>query len=462
MAEHLRLLGDLTPSELSGPMEAFLAELRQGGRALLIELIVTTEPARWISAEEQSLYDAAFPAASLPDQEARASIVRRYLRTHALIGLADLTGRYPISAVEAADLLERWSEQGGVVRVSDAGAADLDRWAERENLTEMRRVTVAVRRRESLAVAPEVFADFLVRRQHVHPATMGEGAAFVEVVLEQLQGFPATASMWEKEILPRRIKGYRPAWLDDVLGQGVWLWRAVGITRDDPRIGFFLRDGDARPDMEPAAAKLSADEQKLLEILDRQGASFATDLARVAGIEPSRVRRALYDLTNRGLVTNDRFDPLRAGSQETLRALSEAAASRRAGMTHRVRPRRSISTPPEGRWSRPTAPAGDAESRLMAWAWALVERYGVLSREVVALEPSAPGWAELAPLLSRCEWRGELRRGFFVEGLSGVQYASADAAAELATIASAAADAAPLVLLCTTDPANLYGAGDAP
>ena len=193
MAEHLRLLGDLTPSELSGPMEAFLAELAQAGRALLIELPGTTEPARWISAEEQSLYQSAFPPRRSPDDEARGSIVRRFLRTHALIGLADLTGRYPIPPVEAADLLERWSEEGEVVRVGDPDAPDLDRWAERENLAEMRRVTVAVRRRESLAVAPEVFADFLLRRQHVHPATRGEGPAFVEAVLEQLQGFAAPA-----------------------------------------------------------------------------------------------------------------------------------------------------------------------------------------------------------------------------------------------------------------------------
>ncbi len=171
------------------------------------------------------------------------------------------------------------------------------------------------------------------------------------------------------------------------------------------------------------------------------------------------MRRALGELMNRGLVTNDRFDPLRAGSQAALRALSEASSSRRAGMSVRVRPRRSLSARPEGRWSRLGQTSGDAESRLLAWASVMVERYGVLSREVVALEPSAPPWGELAPLLSRSEWRGELRRGYFVEGLSGVQYASEDAAIELARLASAAADAAPLVLVCTTDPANLYGAG---
>ncbi len=96
--------------------------------------------------------------------------------------------------------------------------------------------------------------------------------------------------------------------------------------------------------------------------------------------------------------------------------------------------------------------------RALAWIGVLLERYGVLTREVVALEPLAPSWGELAPYLSRSEWRGELRRGYFVEGLSGVQYATSDAAIELARLA-AQPDAETPVLLCTTDPANLYGAG---
>jgi ATP-dependent helicase Lhr and Lhr-like helicase len=460
MAEHLRVLGDLTHSELTGPMEAFLAELAQTGRALVIELPGTQEPARWILTEEQSLYDEAFPASSRSDDESRATIVRRYLRTHALIGLSELTARYTIPPVEAADLLERWADEGRVVRVNDPDAPAADRWAERENLAEMRRVTVAVRRRESLAVAPEVFADFLLRRQHVHPATVGDGAGFVEVVLQQLQGFAAPAASWEKDILPRRVKGYRPAWLDDVLNQGSWLWRAAGSPREDPRVAFFLRDFVGLPGADPAAAELSPDEQALLEVLNRQGASFATDLARRSAIEPSRVRKALATLLKFGLVTNDRFDPLRVGSQATLLALAEASSSRRAGQTMRIRPRRSLSPAPEGRWSRLESTGGDAESTLLAWIAVLIDRYGVLAREVVALEPSAPTWAELAPLLSRSEWRGELRRGYFVEGLSGVQYASAEAAGDLAHLAGSAGHGAdPLVLVCSTDPANIYGAG---
>ncbi len=482
MAEYLRLLGDLTVAEVVGPMASFLDELERAGRAGTIELPGTSDPRRWIAAEDVPLYRRAFPGmgqvgwvqptdqtpghpvgythpTEILSEEARAAIIERFLRNHALIGLADLTARYPIEPVEALELLERWAEEGKAVRLGEPDDPDGDRWAGRENLAEMRRVTVAVRRRESLAVAPEVFADFVLRRQYVHPSTRGEGPAFVEAVLEQLQGCGMPARHWESDVLPRRVKDYRPAWLDEVLGRGSWLWRAEGSARGEPRVAFFGRDfaGLTEATIEPG--EVGADEGRVLELLGRMGASFATELARASGIEPSRVRRALLALSGRGLTTNDRFDPMRSGADPTLSALAEASRDRDGGRSLRIRPRRSIAGQAEGRWSRLNPPPADPDARLLAWAGALLDRYGVLSREVVAMEPSSPGWAELAPFMARAEWRGEIRRGYFVEGLSGVQYATEEAAAELARLAAHPEPGSPVVLISTLDPANLYGAG---
>ena len=139
--------------------------------------------------------------------------------------------------------------------------------------------------------------------------------------------------------------------------------------------------------------------------------------------------------------------------------MTEAASDRRGGRSLRIRPRRSIAGQPEGRWSRLGDPANDPEGRLLAWAGCLLERYGVLTREMAALDPSAPSWGELAPILARAEWRGEVRRGYFVEGLSGVQYATEEAAAELARLVGTARAITPVILVSTVDPANLYGAG---
>ncbi len=60
MAEALRTLGDLTPSELAGPMLGFVEDLPGQGRALRIELAGTVEPARFIGDEDRTLYEDAF------------------------------------------------------------------------------------------------------------------------------------------------------------------------------------------------------------------------------------------------------------------------------------------------------------------------------------------------------------------------------------------------------------------
>ena len=142
-------------------------------------------------------------------------------------------------------------------------------------------------------------------------------------------------------------------------------------------------------------------------------------------------------------------------------AAASAAAPPAAGSADPASRRRRASTPARGALVAARPPAGDRpRGAALAWAAALLDRYGVLTRETVALDPWAPPWRDLAPWLARAELRGELRRGYFVEGLSGVQYASAEAADELARLAAAPdAATAPPVLISTLDPANLYGSG---
>ena len=242
MAETLRRLGDLAPSELNGPMRLFVTELEHDGRSRSIILPGTTEPERWISAEEADLYASAFPA-RLPVEPSGAleTVVRRHLQTHALVGLDDLTARDPIGPGLATELLERWADEGTLVRLDPVDGDSEPRWADGRNLAEVRRLSIALRRKESVAVAPEVYADFLLRWQGVHPETRRSGSAAVGLVLEQLRGFAAPADLWESEILPARVSDYRPAWLDDLLSSGDWIWRAEAEGRADPKVAFLTR-----------------------------------------------------------------------------------------------------------------------------------------------------------------------------------------------------------------------------
>ncbi|MGC8640671.1 MAG: Lhr family helicase, partial [Isosphaeraceae bacterium] len=457
MAETLRMLGDLLPSELFGPMERWLDELKEQGRAILCELPGTFEGRLWISAEEAKLYRAAFASPEPGDADALETIVRRHLHTHALVGLAELIRRYPVTPELATEMLERWAESGGVIRLPAAEDNDA-RWADRENLAEVQRQSVAIRRRETVAVPPEVFADFLLHRQHLVQPLALEGTEGLERVLDLLRGLAASASFWETEILPRRLKGYRSTWLDQLLAEGSWFWRAARAGRNEPSVALAPREFVGGWPSEPNEQEPTADAGQVLEILRARGASFATDLARQAGLEPSRLRRALRELMEQGLVTNDRFDPVRPGALAMLDALAEAAEGRLLGRARRAR-RRAQTGRPEGRWSRFESPSDDLETQRLAWIDALLDRYGLLARELLALDPWAPPWAELAPLLARAELRGELRRGYFVEGFGGVQYALEETACQLSRLSGAASSPGDNVLVAALDPANLYGSG---
>ncbi len=451
MAEHLRQVGDLSPSELDGPMAQFLQDLKDQGRAATIELGVKSWPVRWVGTEELELYEKAF-AGSYEDAAAE-SIVRRYLRTHALVGLTELIARYPIGPARATEWLERWAEEGNLVRLDDGTGP---KWADPRNLEEVRRLSVALRRKEIVAVMPEVYADFLTRRLGVHPEARRDGKEGVEQVLDQLQGFAATVETWEAELLPRRVKDFQPRWLDEVLSSGLWIWRAFGGGPGDPRVAFVPRDFAGAWPIDAEMTPLGDEAIAVLAALDRGGASYVIELARSTGLEPSRIYKALDELSRSGQVSNDRLDPLRPASRARRESL--AAASGSSLGRPRLRPRRMTSLQPDGRWSRLVAVVDD-DSSLLAWAEVLLGRYGVLTRETVSLDPWAPAWRDLAPLLARAELRGEVRRGYFVEGFSGVQYATDESAAGLAQRAGSARDRGQPVLISTLDPSNLYGSG---
>ncbi len=168
MAEWLRRFGDLAASELVGPMRAFVQDLEASGQARRITLDGTREPERWILTEDVHLYVTAFSDAILSnpvgggrsgvsplgiqngkldngDDAPNApldAIALRFLQTRALIGLDDLLARYPLDPAEATELLERLAETAGLVRLDPVEDGEV-RYADRRNLDEVRRLSIA-------------------------------------------------------------------------------------------------------------------------------------------------------------------------------------------------------------------------------------------------------------------------------------------------------------------------------
>jgi ATP-dependent Lhr-like helicase len=462
MTEWLRRLGDLTPGELEGPMEAFLHELEADGRAKRVELPGWREPGRWVLAEEEDLYRKAFGGQAEPAaaRAAAETILGRFLETHALVGLADVLARYPFERTWAERQLEEWSRSGRVVAVRVASEPEPLRWSAPANLEQVQRGTLALLRREVVTCPPPQFADYLMHWQGLHPAARRGGAEGLAEVLGRLEGLPLPADLWERTVLPARVPGYQPRWLDEAVARGEWAWACRSEADDGPgQLAFWRREHlfELPPPATPVEGPaLDGAADRLRECLGRRGASFVADLAGETHTPPSAVRGQLWTLLRRGLVTNDHFDVVRKGEQRE----RNGDAAPRAGSRFPAAPRRRARLErPEGRWSLVPWGQPDAEAHAVFRARVLLGRYGIVARELALLDPGMPPWRVLYEVLSRMEMAGEVRRGYFVEGVSGAQFALPEAARLLQESALPSTAAAPVVLVHSLDPANLYGSG---
>jgi ATP-dependent Lhr-like helicase len=411
-----------------------------------------------VLAEEAEVYNRAFgltPATPEQQNAAAETILLRFLDTHALVGLDEVLARYPLETDWARRQLQQWSDSGRAVVVPPATPAEPLLWSAPANLEQVQRSTLALLRREVVTSTPTQFVDFLLRWQGVHPQSRPEG---LPAVLACLEGLPVAAEVWEQAVLPARLPGYQPQWLDEAIATGQWLWvghggdsgaQAVALLQREHLTEMLLPAG-ALPEGPSAATQV-------LECLRTRGALFVPDLASVTGLSPGAVRQALWALVRRGLVTNDRFDVIRKGENATT-AASDGA--RPMGLARSViRGRMRAPLVPEGRWSLVPWGQPDAATQALMQTTRLLQRYGVVARELAAMDPWLLPWRVLYEVLSRMELAGEVRRGYFVESLSGAQFALPEAAQLLQEVAVPSTAGAPCLLLHSQDPANLYGSG---
>src|SRR5262249_4859738 len=154
---------------------------------------------------------------------------------------------------------------------------------------------------------------------------------------------------------------------------------------------------------------------------------------------------------------------VRRGEEKPVEAagVRETASPRRGGrplMRPRGLPTRKA-VPPEGRWSLIPWGQPDPESAAFTQARLLLGSYGIVARELALMTATLLPWRVLYEVFSGLELTGEVRRGYFVEGLSGAQFALPEAARMLQELASPATPQAPAILLNSLDPANVYGVG---
>ncbi len=365
-----------------------------------------------------------------------------------LVMRARLEALGPIVVAEDSEehgILVALESEGGVMRTRLGGVTA---WCDRRLLARIQRYTLDRLRREIEPVTAGQFLRFLARWQRVARGYELQGPQSVLHVAEQLAGFEIPLAAWESHVLPARIEGYQPQWLDDATlsGKLAWgrLWGAALapvartpialVAREDLEVWTELARSTVRPALGPLAVRV-------LEMLVNRGALFSQEIARISGLTAVDVDEGLGELVASGRVTCDSF----AG----LRALLAPTWHRRGAVS-------------SGRWSvlgpSPGGPPRDPEVLAEFVARALLRRTGVLFRRTAARERIGVTWREVARACRRLEARGEIRGGRFVAGFDGEQYALPEAISLLRSMRRAGVshdERTPSV--CAADPLNFTG-----
>jgi ATP-dependent helicase Lhr and Lhr-like helicase len=461
----LRAVGDLTADEAQArcmPIVAagrILSELEKERRAVRMRI---GGEERWIAAEDAGLYRDALgavppgglPAAFLEEvEEPLTRLARRYARTHGPFTTRELSDRY---GVDLAPVLRDLERAGALVRGELRPGGSEREWCDPEVLRRLRRASLATLRKEVEPAEQRALARFLPEWQGVDRAPPGgAGVDRLREMLVPLQGLALAPQVWERDVLPRRVGAYSPAWMDQLCASGELVWVGAGaLGRNSGRVALLFRD-DARWLGQPPlkGERPSAPQHDMIRERLTQGAAFWTDLlADLGEVEPAELQEALWDLAWAGEVTNDAFAPLRAPK------LSVAKSDRQAGRRF-ARRRRPGAPQVQGRWSLTAPLFANAPShgpRMRALSELLLERHGIVTREAVLAEGIPGGFAGLYSELANLETLGTARRGYFVEGLGGAQFALPAAIERLRGLRADEPTGA--LVLAATDPANPYGA----
>ena len=478
VADLLRVLGPLGIADIVGR-----STMDEGGVRSALDALVETRQvipvqvageARWAVVEDAArLRDAlgtplpvGVPQVFLePVEDPLGDLLARYARTHTPFAAAEAARWWGIGTAVATDGLRRLVQSGRVVqgdlRPAESGGGGGDDFCDAEVLRLLRRRSLAALRHEVEPVAPEQLAHFVPTWQGVGGSMTGEDG--VARVVEQLAGVRLPASALESLVLPARVRDYQPGTLDTLIATGEVVWAGHGpLPGDDSWVSLHLADSAPLTLPPPDRDGLQPEHDVVLKALASGGSFLFRQLSEhVGSTDDEALATTLWELVDRGLVTGDTLAPVRgllAGGRTAHRAPRRPAGrsryGRRPSLGRAAVPSRTGPPRVAGRWSLLPSAEDDPTVRTHAAAEGLLDRHGIVTRGTVVSEGVPGGFAAIHRVLSVAEESGQVRRGYFVEGLGGSQFAVPGAVDQVRS----ATGGGQTWVLAATDPANPYGA----
>ncbi|HEY7697356.1 MAG TPA: DEAD/DEAH box helicase, partial [Vicinamibacteria bacterium] len=346
----------------------------------------------WVAAERRDVVLKAYPEGKLDSElasisgpgvesaeEAATAIVRGWLDSTGPRRASFFAESLGLGEGLVQSALLRLEAEGQVLRGRFLGDSEAEiEWCQRRLLARIHRLTLGRLRREIEPVSTANFMRFLLRWQHLALSSKLHGVEGLARLLYQLQGYEVPASAWESQVLPARLAGYRPEYLDQLCFSGEVAWGRLSkatstrVSRVVPVTLFFREDLDwlvgLRQSDDAQEEVLSRNAQHVRSVLDRRGASFLSEIVKHSERTVDEVETALRELVAHGDVTADGFDALRS-----LMTRERHRASR-------------------GRWSLLARDARVVEDGAERFAKQLLARWGVVFRDLLARESLAPPW----------------------------------------------------------------------
>lgn len=428
----------------------------------------------WIAATDAHLFDA-----PLNDDQAHA-LVQRHLRAR---------GPFSFSQIEQALFLRKEFLEKAlhglhaakqIVRGELVQGVHEEQWCDRQNFAELYRRAIALRREANVPASRATFYQFLLRWHKVGMS----GQSLLELA-KRYRGLRLPVHFFEREILRTRfgVEEFQKAneELAASIAAGDFILSAQREGEEGRRYLKLQLRGEGNLHSSKAAllervATLEDSARAVFEFLKENGASLFRDMTAGAGLSTAQLEQGLSSLVHAGLASCDQYPALFKILQPNVNAVKpkteesfipksswqvrDRARRERYNLKQTMRERMPLQ---EGRWFLTTSFAVmgkefSESERAERQARLLLQRYGVLVKDWYRHESNLLPWPKLFQVLKRLEWQGEIRRGYFVEGLSGIQFALPEALELLEQLQSPTqTQVSNAVLLSALDPALPFG-----
>ena len=389
-------------------------------------------------------------------------LLLRYARTHTTVTPQRVAQAFGLGAAVAEGALAELAGDGSLV---DLGAVG---WMEPAVLARVRHRSLDRARAAVAPVPPSALQLLVLERAGLDDP--GGGVDALAEALAALEGVWLPAGLWESVVLPARVADYRPAMLDELIAAGEVVWQARPVGDATSRSGAARVRSGAEDVPAPGEIAFFPTDSALAPIAGEAIALGEPEAAE--GRETGVTEEELWRLVREGAATGRSFEPVR-------RVLVPAAGTRTAPPSRRVRSRRGrrlmMGMPRAGEvtvagrlssvvastsWVRLSSASAGDEERAIAEVESLLDRYGVVSRDLALTFGGAGGLGPLMPVLRRMEETGVVLRGSFIEGLGPAQFAERESVERLRSLTPGPAGAAETpVVLDLKDPACLVGRG---